>query len=145
MVKYKVPRELGTSYQNREKDEARFELWFTKPIKVKVKEEYLIYDFVSMIGAIGGTLGLCIGFSFLDLTRPLIGLTRSCLRRTLVWLKNMKGHTRRNVKDQAICEEEIHDNLATQTPHDKTNSTLVESVQRLQSYKATQHLATHYC
>ena len=32
--------------------------------KVKVYVEYVVYDFVATIGAIGGTLGLCIGFSF---------------------------------------------------------------------------------
>ena len=31
---------------------------------MSVKEEYLIYDMVSMISAIGGTMGLCVGFSF---------------------------------------------------------------------------------
>ena len=31
---------------------------------VKVEEEYLIQDFVGMLGSIGGTLGLFIGFSF---------------------------------------------------------------------------------
>ena len=41
--------------------------------KVKVKEEYLIYDGVAMISAIGGTLGLCIGFSFYNLSNYLIG------------------------------------------------------------------------
>ena len=45
---------------------AEFALSFGKPALVAVKEEYLIYDLVSMIGAIGGTLGLCIGFSFND-------------------------------------------------------------------------------
>ena len=34
-----------------------------------MKEEYLVFDFVSMISAIGGSMGLCIGFSFLDLAR----------------------------------------------------------------------------
>ena len=29
-----------------------------------VKEEYLILDFVAMVGSVGGTLGMCIGFSF---------------------------------------------------------------------------------
>ena len=37
------------------------------PKSVSVDEEFLIYDFVAMISAIGGTLGLCIGFSFFDL------------------------------------------------------------------------------
>ena len=34
-----------------------------KPLQVRVKTEYLLMDFLSMIGAVGGTLGLCIGFS----------------------------------------------------------------------------------
>ena len=33
--------------------------------KIKVEEEYLIHDFIGMLGSIGGTLGLFIGFSFL--------------------------------------------------------------------------------
>ena len=47
-------------------NEAEFEIAFTKPPKVFVKEEYLIYDMMTMIGALGGTLGLCVGFSFTD-------------------------------------------------------------------------------
>ena len=33
--------------------------------KMKVEEEYYLHDFVGMLGSIGGTLGLFIGFSFL--------------------------------------------------------------------------------
>ena len=29
-------------------------------------EEYLVYDAIGMIGSIGGSLGLCIGFSIFD-------------------------------------------------------------------------------
>ena len=36
--------------------------------RVKVKEEYLINNGVAMISAIGGTLGICIGFSFYNLS-----------------------------------------------------------------------------
>ena len=43
-----------------------FYLQMGSPKNVSVDEEYLIYDFVAMIGAIGGTLGLFIGFSFFD-------------------------------------------------------------------------------
>ena len=35
---------------------------------IAINEEYLIYDFVAMISVIGGTMGLCIGFSFDDCT-----------------------------------------------------------------------------
>ena len=40
---------------------------FASPYKVKVKEEYLIYDFIGLVGSVGGTLGLFIGFSFYDI------------------------------------------------------------------------------
>ena len=33
--------------------------------KMKVEEEYFLHDFVGMLGSIGGTLGLFLGFSFL--------------------------------------------------------------------------------
>ena len=45
---------------------ARFGFIFAAPPHVIVKEEYVIYDAIAMIGAIGGTMGLCIGFSFMD-------------------------------------------------------------------------------
>ena len=41
--------------------------------KANVKEENLIYDGVAMISAIGGTLGLCVGFSFYNLSNFFIG------------------------------------------------------------------------
>ena len=58
---------------------------------VKVNKEYVIYDTVSMIGSVGGTLGkkysylftfeiffftlgMCIGFSFANVTTCLINL-----------------------------------------------------------------------
>ena len=40
---------------------------FLAPPRVVVYEEYLDYDLVAMISAIGGTLSLFIGFSFRDL------------------------------------------------------------------------------
>ena len=49
-------------------NEAIYQVVFSSPPKVSVKEEYLIYDSVSMISSIGGTMGLCIGFSFYNLT-----------------------------------------------------------------------------
>ena len=37
--------------------------YFMAPESKKVNEEYLLYDLIGVIGAVGGTLGLCIGFS----------------------------------------------------------------------------------
>ena len=52
-----------------DQDQARLDqdqdrLEFAIPPRVSVREEYLIYDSVALISAIGGTLGIFIGFSF---------------------------------------------------------------------------------
>ena len=36
------------------------------PATMVVNEEYLIYDFVGLVGSVGGTLGMFIGFSFIN-------------------------------------------------------------------------------
>ena len=48
---------------------------------VSVEEEYLIYDFVAMISAIGGTMGLCIGFSFTEVANFLLRSLEKGLKR----------------------------------------------------------------
>ena len=42
-------------------------------------EEYLIYDTINTIGSIGGTLGMCIGFSFSGLISSLINILQHVL------------------------------------------------------------------
>ena len=44
-----------------------------KEMAMKVYEEYIIIDAISMIGSVGGTLGLFIGFSFSNIINVLIG------------------------------------------------------------------------
>ena len=39
--------------------------WLEGP-KIKVEEEYAVYSFSGIVGTVGGSLGLFIGFSFLD-------------------------------------------------------------------------------
>ena len=41
---------------------------------VKVDEEYLIYGFADMVGSVGGSLGLFLGFSFLDQLSSLLAM-----------------------------------------------------------------------
>ena len=53
-------------------DQVEFVFYFTRPPLVTVKEEYVIYDFVAMVSAVGGTMGLCIGFSFVTVTNCLL-------------------------------------------------------------------------
>ena len=66
---------------------ATFGLGFLFQNMATVHEEYVIYDAVNMIGSVGGTLGMCIGFSFtgvisffIRLLQKGIGKLRSFLR-----------------------------------------------------------------
>ena len=43
------------------------------PLKdMTIQKEYLIHDFIGMLGSIGGTLGMFIGFSFLGVISSLM-------------------------------------------------------------------------
>ena len=64
-------------------NQAKFKVKFMSPARVKVKQEYLIYDAVSMISAIGGTLGLCIGFSFREVSGVVLGYLEVGINRIL--------------------------------------------------------------
>ena len=48
--------------------------WFNGENEMAVSEEYLIYEITGVIGSIGGTLGLFIGFSFFDMSTKLINI-----------------------------------------------------------------------
>ena len=39
---------------------------FKQPETMTVQTEFLVYDMTTLIGSIGGTLGMCIGFSFMN-------------------------------------------------------------------------------
>ena len=55
-------------YRPNQSDHLRLFLYkFGKLQNVIVHEEYLIYDFIGVIGSAGGTLGLFIGFSFINI------------------------------------------------------------------------------
>ena len=54
-----------TSWPIPKKNEAWFEIKFSPHFNVK--EELIMFDLVSMVSAIGGTMGLCVGFSFLEI------------------------------------------------------------------------------
>ena len=45
--------------------------------EVQVNEEYKVYDFTGILGSVGGSLGLFIGFSFLDMILYIINKTWS--------------------------------------------------------------------
>ena len=54
---------------------------FDSPQRMRIYDEYLIYDGFAMIGAIGGTLGLFIGFSFSDFIWLVLTYVTNCLNK----------------------------------------------------------------
>ena len=53
-------------------------LRYAPPVKAKVYQEYLIYNFFDMFGSVGGTLGVFIGFSMTGLISTAIDYFRKC-------------------------------------------------------------------
>ena len=80
VLRYNVEETTYEDFVNENKVE--FDMVFAQPAKVNVKEEYLIYDLISFVGVIGGTMGLCIGFSFRDCAKW--GLTY--VEKAVVWM-----------------------------------------------------------
>ena len=72
--------------------EARFWVKFSSQT-VAVKEEYLIYDLETLISAIGGTMGLCIGFSFDDFSNLVLTYLRMAYDKVKYWHANEKHIT----------------------------------------------------
>ena len=59
--------------------------------EVKVEEDYEVYDFNGILGSVGGSLGLFIGFSFLDMMIYLMTKARKWGRRACSgWFSNKK-------------------------------------------------------
>ena len=95
------------------------------PYETLVKEEYLIYDLVSMISAIGGTLGLCIGFSFKECARDILGFFMNIFEiitqhknRTKVWVDSHKPNQHSGLdlqQEQALSVELLRAELMKQS------------------------------
>ena len=57
-----------THEENDPNNETTIEYQFAPPMMTTVQQEYLIFDTIGMIGSVGGTLGMFIGFSFTGVT-----------------------------------------------------------------------------
>ena len=79
---------------------------YKPPATVTIHEEYLIIDFYGMVGVVGGTLGLFVGFSFFDVITYLMKFFQ----------KVHKGINKRNSVDKmtrslTIEVKECHENM----------------------------------
>ena len=82
--------------------ESEFEFVFPQPPRVTVKEEYIVYDAVAFVSSIGGTMGLCIGFSFYNSISVIMGLVEMGIRKLQRENRKDKKH-----KTQTIVVENV--------------------------------------
>ena len=80
-----------------EDTEIQLDMTFDPP-RTTVREEYLIYDMVALISAIGGTMGLCIGFSFTHFTSTTLTLIEKMVNK---FQKDRNPKSSNNVQDQS--------------------------------------------
>ena len=63
------------SYKISDNKSIPFQFWYRIPSNsTTLFEEYWVYDGINTIGSVGGTLGVCIGFSFTGLISYLINI-----------------------------------------------------------------------
>ena len=59
---------------------AQFSYEIDPPKKVTVYQEYVVYDAIGIIGSVGGTFGMFIGFSFTSMISGIISFCSKVLR-----------------------------------------------------------------
>ena len=81
--------------------------YYIASTKMESNEEYLIQDFVGMLGSIGGTLGMCIGFSFVGLSTFVMDYIQNIVQRKLT-------SSEVDVIDEKVIKVESKDNVTVQ-------------------------------
>ena len=82
-IKVQYKAQIGYRWPYAESNEADVFIRFPSPPKVFVKHEYLVYDLVSMISAVGGTMGLFIGFSFRECSSVILRLVGKIVNKLI--------------------------------------------------------------
>ena len=102
-----------------------------------VKEEYLIYDDIAFISSIGGTLGLCIGFSFSNMGTVVLSWMELIIRRIsqrTESLNEKRLHQPSQINQAADIEIFEHKQRdITETEQSKAVFHLKEKLSRLES------------
>ena len=62
---------------SREKGSIKIGYNFAQPEMIIKYKEHLVFDMTGMVGSVGGTLGMCIGFSFTGITSTMFSYIRN--------------------------------------------------------------------
>ena len=115
-------KQIGVAYNDdQEGTKAKRNIFFDFSFQnsiMKVEEEFLIHDFVAMLSSIGGTLGMCIGFSFVGLSSFVLG-----------HLQNFIGHLLSKKYDSQIGVMDSNVIKVDNTPHHPEELETVNQIQ----------------
>jgi len=75
--------EKGVTHQSTDHHTISFAFQFIWHDHLIVHEEYLIYDLVGMVGSVGGTLGMFIGFSFSNVISYILSIVKQYFPNSL--------------------------------------------------------------
>ena len=118
-IRKQCPRKLCSTLQysgdesiykplNDEDETVAFHYKFTdfSPNLKTLYVEYLIYDAITMIGSVGGTLGMCIGFSFTGMISFLINLFQNIIVHVRAKLVNQNPSKSKSQNESMIKTKE---------------------------------------
>ena len=110
---YKLFKSIYTERTDSENAKRNVNIYYLIPPKeMSIEKEYLIHDFVGMLGSIGGTLGMFIGFSFLGIISSMLKqlqflLNYMCFKNESSNVVNVKENNITMVKEAKNDIEEI--------------------------------------
>ena len=119
-----------------EDTEIQLDMTFDPP-RTTVREEYLIYDMVALISAIGGTMGLCIGFSFTHFTGTALTLIAKIVEK---FQNDRNSKSSKHIQDRSEVDLGQRKLKLKFQDQEKINSKLENEIANLtQSYLQLQH------
>ena len=110
-------------------NQAKFKLQFITPPRVIVKEEYLIYDAIGMVSAIGGTMGLCISFSFSGLTALILRCFENALCHECESSEQICNDQKQGIRKVTSCK--VSEQVITRADLESIEAKILEKVKKV--------------
>ena len=141
----KVTYHMGTSgpVGLQRKDSILLRLTMQSPYEIEVNEEYFMHDLIGVIGSIGGTLKLCIGFSIMGLFRDVVASLFQSLVRIIRHKKEKETKIQR--KDKFLKIEHLQlktQNLENTSAQDDVLAPIIAKLTQ-QEAKLDKRLSDH--
>ena len=94
-----------------------------------MKEEYLIYDAIGMVSAIGGTMGLCISFSFSGLTALILRCFENALCHECESSEQICNDQKQSIRKVTSCK--VSEQVITRADLESIEAKILEKVKQV--------------